>query len=90
MGKGMGSGGNARTSEEVLNLKTLNASGIQKDGKLLTRTHVKFYDLTEFASRHNGSPNALGLVRDRDGTELFKSYHPPTRDKARAAIQKRK
>ena len=88
MGKGMGSGGNARTSEEVLNLKTLNASGIQKDGKLVTRIHGKFYDLTEFASRHPGGPNALELVRDRDGTALFESYHPLTRDKAWATLQK--
>ena len=55
--------------------------GVQDDGRLITRIHGKYYDLTEFASRHPGGPVALDCARDRDGTVLFESYHALSRDK---------
>ena len=46
-----------------------NADG----GRLLTRIHGKWYDLTTFD--HPGGPVALGLAKDRDATVLFESHH---------------
>jgi Cytochrome b5-like Heme/Steroid binding domain len=44
---------------------------------MITMIHGKYYDLTEF--KHPGGPIALGLIENRDGTELFESHHLFTR-----------
>lgn len=45
-----------------------------KNDRLLSRIHNKWYDLTTF--EHPGGPIALSLIHQRDGTALFESHHP--------------
>jgi cytochrome b involved in lipid metabolism len=40
---------------------------------LITKIHNKYYDLTDF--KHPGGPIPIGLIENRDGTELFESHH---------------
>jgi len=40
---------------------------------LFTRIHGTWYDLATF--KHPGGPISLSLIKDRDGTALFKSHH---------------
>jgi hypothetical protein len=40
---------------------------------LFTRIHGTWYDLATF--QHPGGPISLSLIKDRDGTVLFKSHH---------------
>ncbi|RKP19290.1 hypothetical protein ROZALSC1DRAFT_29094 [Rozella allomycis CSF55] len=42
---------------------------------ILTRIHGKWYDLTEFASKHPGGSTALRLAAGRDATVMFQSQH---------------
>ena len=44
-----------------------------KNDRLLTRIHNKWYDLSEF--NHPGGPVALSLAKGRDATALFESHH---------------
>jgi fatty acid desaturase len=62
--------------------------GIQADGKCITLIHGKYYDLTRFRDQHPGGTVAMDLAADRDATALFESYHPLTRDRAWAKLQK--
>jgi cytochrome b involved in lipid metabolism len=41
--------------------------------RLITKIHNKYYDLTDF--KHPGGPIPIGLIENRDGTELFESHH---------------
>jgi len=61
-------------------------SGLHSDGKIITRIHGKYYDLTGF--QHPGGPVALLHASGREATALFESYHPFTRDHAYAVLQK--
>jgi hypothetical protein len=60
--------------------------GVQDDGRLLTRIHGKYYDLTAFEFVHPGGRTAINCARDRDGTGLFESYHLLSIDKARKTL----
>jgi hypothetical protein len=60
--------------------------GVQDDGRLITRIHGKYYDLTSFEFVHPGGRTALNCARDRDGTGLFESYHLLSIDKARKTL----
>ena len=40
---------------------------------MITKIHEKYYDLTDF--KHPGGPIPIGLIENRDGTELFESHH---------------
>jgi cytochrome b involved in lipid metabolism len=39
----------------------------------IEKIHNKYYDLTDF--KHPGGPIPIGLIENRDGTELFESHH---------------
>ena len=41
--------------------------------RMITKIHNKYYDLTNF--KHPGGPIPIGLIENRDGTELFESHH---------------
>ena len=56
-----------------LRKKQLITRSTSTNGRLLTRIHNKWYDLSEF--NHPGGPIALGLARGRDATALFESHH---------------
>lgn len=55
-------------------------------GRLVTKIHDKWYDLTDFEKLHPGGPVALGLAASRDGTVMFESHHPFTHRKILDAI----
>ena len=49
-------------------------SNTNKEDRILSRIHNKWYNLTKFD--HPGGPIALSLIHQRDGTALFESHHP--------------
>ncbi|KAL2635760.1 hypothetical protein R1flu_007239 [Riccia fluitans] len=51
---------------------------ISSKGRMVTKIHDKWYDLTNFEDFHPGGPVALGLAYGRDATVMFESHHPFT------------
>lgn len=61
------------TQERRLKVSTQKKFKPSYNERLITKIHNKYYDLTDF--KHPGGPIPIGLIENRDGTELFESHH---------------
>jgi cytochrome b involved in lipid metabolism len=53
----------------------------KQNERMITKIHQNYYDLTDF--KHPGGPIPIGLIENRDGTELFESHHLFTQKRIR-------
>ena len=76
-GSHMGASTDSSSSQETLKERVKVANHKKPKSsyneRLITKIHNKYYDLTDF--KHPGGPIPIGLIENRDGTELFESHH---------------